>query len=465
MKKESKRLRLVRARICAGGNTTAECSVSVCDGKIEAIERAAGLGTVDVDLAGRWLLPGAIDGHVHFDDPGFTHRENFASGTLAASAGGVTTVIDMPCTSIPPVTDFASFDRKLKHVAPKARVDFAFWGGVRGNGYCTEHMHRALQALTSYGVRSIKTYLISGMPTFEDLTADQLEEVMAAALDCGVVVGVHAEDKKMITAASERESAAPDASSPMAYARARSAEAEARGIETCLQLAQKTGARVHIVHLACAEGVRLIRQAKARGVSVTAETCPQYLAFTIEDFVRMGSVLKTAPVVKSAADREALWEGLADRTIDMVATDHAPAQYPIEKTTGSIWSDYGGIPGVELMLPFLLSEGVHKGRITLERAIELGCSAPARVHRIDACKGTLQPGLDADFVVVDPEQVWTVRAQQLYTCQKYTPFEGWDITGQVLKSFVRGLEVFDRTAGPVGPATGRLVSPDHDSAA
>jgi allantoinase len=465
MKKDSKRLRLIRARICAGGNEMAECSVTVCDGKIEAVDRSAVLGTVDIDLAGLWLLPGAIDGHVHFDEPGFTHRENFASGTLAASAGGVTTVIDMPCTSAPPVTDLASYDRKLKVVAPKARVDFALWAGVRGNGYSTEHVRRSLQSLYSYGVRSIKAYLISAMPSFEDLSAEQLEEVLVAARECGLMVGVHAEDKRMVLEGAARESSAPDASGPMAYVRARSAEAEAQGIETCIRLAEKTGARLHIVHLACGEGVRKIREARARGVSITAETCPHYLAFTSEDLVRLGSVLKTAPVVKSAQDRDALWEGIADGTIDTIGTDHAPGQWPSEKNTGSIWTDYGGLPGVELLLPFLLSEGVHKGRITLERAIELVCSGPARIHCLESSKGSLQPGLDADLVVVDPEIAWPVHANELYTAQKYTPFEGFTFTGRVLRTFVRGTEVFDRSVGAVGRACGQLVSPDHDSAA
>jgi allantoinase len=420
---------------------------------------------VDLDLEGRWVLPGVVDGHVHFDEPGFTHRESFSSGTIAAAAGGVTTVLDMPCTSMPPVTDVASFDRKLKVIASHATVDFALWGGVRGNGFSTEHVRAAMQGLYSSGVRSIKTYLVSGMPSFEDLTASQLQEVMSIAADIGLTVGVHAEDRAMVLQGTEREMAAPDRDSPAAYGRARSAEAEARGIATCIELAEKTHARVHIVHVACGEGVRLIRAARARGVALTAETCPHFLAFTGEDLLRMGSVLKTAPVVKSEQDREALWEGLADGTIDMVATDHAPGQWPAEKQTGSIWTDYGGVPGVELMLPFLLSEGVGKGRIGLERAIDVLSAMPARIHGLAGRKGSLLPGMDADLVVVDPERTWKVQADQLLTRQKYTPFEGAEFRGMVLRTFVRGKEVFERGRGIVGEPSGRLVLPYHDPAA
>jgi allantoinase len=437
----------------------------VCEGRIESIDRTAGLGMVDIDVEGRWLLPGAVDGHVHFDDPGFTHRENFATGTSAAAAGGVTTVLDMPCTSIPPVTDVASMDRKLRVIAPKACVDFALWGGVRGNGYCAEAMKRSLQSLYSCGVRSIKTYLVSGMPTFEALAPEQLREVMLAAADIGLTVGVHAEDARLVQEGTEREQAAPDGDAPAAYARARSAEAEAKGIAACIALAEATRARVHVVHVACGEGVKLLREAKARGVTITAETCPQYLAFTVDDLGRMGSVLKTAPVVKSAADREALWEGLVDGTLDMVATDHAPGQWPVEKQSGSIWTDYGGVPGVELLLPYVLSEGVAKGRITLARALELLSSEPARIHGLGSRKGALQPGMDADFVAVDPTAKWTVHAEQLITRQKYTPFEGHELCGRVMRTFVRGREVFAQERGVIGPAMGMLVMPQHDPAA
>jgi allantoinase len=447
--------RFVRARIPTEHGPR-EASVSIRDGVIVSVDGPAQVGAGDVDLGGVWLLPGVVDGHVHFDDPGFTRREDFSSGTRAAAAGGVTTVVDMPCTSLPPVTDGDSFDGKLAVVSPKAHVDFRFWGGVRGNSFDVGRLEARLDGLVARGVRSIKTYLISGMDTFEDLSPDQLRSVLLLAKQRGLVVGVHAEDKDLVQQGTARARQAADGDSPAAYARARSAEAEAAGVATCIRLAEETGAALHVVHLACGDGLRQIRAAKARGVSVTVETCPHYLAFTEGDLDRLGGLLKTAPVVKDVADRDALWEGLADGTIDMVATDHAPGCFPEEKITGSIWTDYGGVPGVELLLPFLMSEGVRKGRISLWRAVELLCGGPARVHALSN-KGRIEKGMDADFVVFDPDRSHVVRAAEMVTRQKYTPFEGTTLTGRVRSTYVRGVLVYDEGRGILGEPRGRLV--------
>ena len=447
--------RFVRAKI-ATNDGLREASVSVRDGRIEGTDMSACAGERDVDCAGAWLLPGAIDGHVHFDEPGFTHREDFLSGTRAAAAGGVTTVVDMPCTSLPPVTDGRSLDSKLSVIASKAHVDFKLWGGVRGNGFDEPEVCRCLDELFVRGVRSVKAYLVSGMDTFADVTAAQLEWVLREAGRRGMRVGVHAEDKRGVEEGTARESALGSADEAAAYARARSAETEALGVATCVRLCEQTGAPLHVVHLACAEGVGAVREAKARGVPITAETCPHYLAFTDRDLVRLGGLLKTAPVVKGAADRDALWEGLVDGTIDMVATDHAPGAYPEEKTTGSIWTDYGGVPGVELMVPYILSEGVGTGRLSLSRAVEVLCGAPARIHALRG-KGSIERGADADLVVFDPTVVWTVCAQDLVTRQKYTPFEGMGLRGRVRATYLRGELVFDVERGVVGWARGVVV--------
>jgi dihydroorotase (multifunctional complex type) len=375
----------------------------------------------------------------------------------------VTTVVDMPCTSLPPVTCAAAFDEKMRKIGPKAHVDYRFWGGVRGNGFERAGVRRDLADLKHRGVRSIKTYLVSGMDTFEHLAPRQLADVLQVAYSLGLRVGVHAEDRAMVLAGTAREQQGATRDDPLSYVRARSREAEAIGVETCVRLAEQTGASVHVVHLACARGLEVIRAARARGVRVTVETCPHYLAFTSSDLVRLGGVLKTAPVVKETSDREALWQGLSEGAIDMVATDHAPGQWPAEKQTGSIWSDYGGVPGVELLLTYLLSEGVQAGRITLARALQLVSEGPAWIHRL-AGKGKLEVGYDADLVVFDPRVQWQVRALSLLTRQKYTPFEGVTFRGRVEQTYLRGELAFDRHAGVIGPPRGQHVAAlDEDS--
>ena len=204
------------------------------------------------------------------------------------------------------------------------------------------------------------------------------------------------------------------------------------------------------------------------GVAVSAETCPQYLAFTRSDLAALGALLKTAPVVKEPEDRDRLWAGLADGSLQHVTTDHAAGEWPDEKTTGSIWTDYGGVPGVELLVPFLFSDGVGRRRITLERMTELVSGAPARFFGVAGRKGRLAAGLDADFAVLDPDETWTVDAARLHNLNRYTPFQGWTFTGRVRETWVRGRKVFARTGSETWfgePGAGQFVRREAAEAA
>ncbi|TFG65244.1 MAG: dihydropyrimidinase, partial [Gemmatimonadales bacterium] len=192
------------------------------------------------------------------------------------------------------------------------------------------------------------------------------------------------------------------------------------------------------------QALDLITEFRGNGAAVSAETCPQYLAFTAEDLDAQGALLKTAPVVKSAADRLRLWQGLASGELAYVATDHAAGIWPEEKHTGSIWTDYGGVPLVELSLAYLYSEGVRAGRITLERLTEITASEPAKFFGVERRKGRIAPGLDADLTVLDDNEMWTVRAANLHNLNRYSPFEGHRFTGRVRATYVRGEPVFVR---------------------
>ena len=437
------RKRLTNLRIPAGGDTTASREILIVDGRIAEIT-PAGEGPAEsdvdvVDLEGCLLLPGVIDGHVHFDDPGFTHRENFEAGTRAAAAGGVTYVVDMPCTSLPPVTSVASLRAKLDVIEARAHIDFMLWGGVSGNAMHHPDWREKLSAL----VASIKVYLLSGMDTFSDLSPLQIEKVLRETRKLGIPVGVHAENREMVHRL-EARLREKGQDSPMAYAASRPGAVEVSAAETLRELCRKTGARVHIVHLASGRALELISEARDEGLPLSAETCPHYLEFTDEELQAQGALLKTAPVVKSAADRSRLWEGLRSGELEFVATDHAPGQWPEEKHTASIWTDYGGVPGVELSLPYLYSEGVRRGRLSLERLTEITSSAPARFFGIAERKGRISPGFDADFAVLDEKMRWTVRADDLHNLNRYTPFEGYQLTGRVKATILRGQRVYAR---------------------
>jgi len=458
------RKRFVNLRRPAGGSSSEPSELVVDEGKV-VIAPAAGALTVGaeeqwVSLDGALVLPGVIDGHVHFDDPGFTHREDFASGTAAAAAGGVTCVADMPCTSLPPVTSVTNLRSKLRVIQGKAHVDFMLWGGVSGNSIATPGWRQTLADLVAEGVAAIKVYTLSGMDTFRELGAHQLRDVFLEAAELGIPVGVHAEDATMVRRLTA-ELQGSGRNQPLDYAASRPATAELAAAAAVVELCRSTGAQVHVVHLASGQALDLLVEARAQGVRISAETCPHFLEFTQEDLARLGSLLKTAPVVKTEADRTRLWMGLAEGDLAFVTTDHAPGQWPEEKHTGSIWTDYGGVPGVELLLPYLYSEGVCSGRITLEQLVELTSAAPARFFGVDGRKGGLEPGCDADFVVLDENETWTVRPDKLHALNRYTPLEGKTLTGRVRAVYLRGRCVYRREpdgSEMLAPAgTGELV--------
>ncbi|MCP4664160.1 MAG: allantoinase AllB [bacterium] len=455
------RRRFVNLRLPAGGNDTAARELVVVDGRFETTPAAGSLSGDEerIDLGGALVLPGAIDAHVHFDEPGFTHRETFASGTRAAAAGGVTCVVDMPCTSLPPVTTASNLGHKLGVIAGKAHVDFMLWGGVSGNALEERDWRRHLAELVDQGVAAIKIYMLSGMDTFRDLSHNEIREVLDETRRLGIPVGVHAEDRDLVGELTERLRAQGDAA--LDYAASRPPAAELAAVEAMREHCRATGARVHIVHVASAAAVDAVAEARDEGLPMSAETCPHFLEFTAEDLEAQGAKLKTAPVVKSAADRERLWAALRSRELEFVATDHAAGQWPEEKQTGSIWTDYGGVPGVELLLPYLYSEGVRQGRIPLERLTEITAAAPAHFLGIETRKGRLDPGFDADFVVLDEDEPWTVRAANLHNLNRYTPLEGKTLSGRIRAVYLRGRCVFCRRPdgsehfAPEG--TGRLV--------
>ena len=406
-----------------------------------------------VDARGLEVFPGAIDPHVHFDEPGFTHREDFLHGSSEAAKGGVTTVIDMPCTSLPPVTTRAALENKLSFVSKAAVTDYAFFGGVSGHT-AEESLALHMEALAP-DVVGFKTYFISGMRTFTRVTHDDFKRVVERAAALGRPVLLHAEDLDFVTAAEARLKKARGTEAPRwsDYASARSEEAETVAVASAAALARGHERWLHVVHVGTAEAAEFLAEAGA-----SCETCAHYLAFCAEDFDRLGSSLKTAPPVKARGQADRLWALLADGTISFVTSDHAPAPAE-EKNTGNLWTDYGGIPGTGTWAPYLYSEGLKTGRLDLGRYLEVSAAAAAERYGLSARKGSLAVGKDADFVLADPEGITKIEGKTLLSKGKITAFEGMRLSGRFLATFVRGSLVHDaaladRNEHPITAAPG-----------
>jgi len=421
-------------------------------------------GETTLDARGLLVFPAAIDPHVHFDEPGFTWREDFLHGTAEAARGGVGTIIDMPCTSLPPVTTAEALENKLAAVAGKALVDFAFFGGV--SGASVEEALSGSMAALAPKVVGFKSYFISGMESFTSLNHDDFPRVLAEAARLGRPLLLHAEDLDFVRSAEARyakqRASTGRAPSWEDYLSSRGREAELVAVASALALARAAGAAaaLHVVHLGTAEAALAIHEAGA-----TCETCAHYLAFTGADYERLGAALKTAPPVKSAADREGLWGHLASGAVDFLASDHAPAPRS-EKETGDPLTAYGGIPGTGTGFPFLLSEGYFAGRLALPRFLEASSGAAARRYGLSARKGALAVGMDADFVLVDPSETTVVEGAGLFSLGRVTPFEGMRLKGRVRGTWVRGTRVYDAGAdsgirGPTGLPSSIVASPGH----
>lgn len=452
-------LRIKNARIVKK-NQLKTVNIYIEKGKIKDIspgDKALLPAEKEIDVKGNMVFPGFIDPHVHFDDPGFTEREDFETGTRSAAAGGITTIIDMPCTSIPPVTNGKNFDYKLNIVKTKAYVDFAFWGGVTPQQVESGEYKKSLKELKDRGIIGVKFYTISGMELYPRMPVPNMDKAFRAAKELDLVCAIHAEDYYLVDYYSHlmQEMGRED---PESWSEGRTYEAEPEAIWSVVGITKKIGNKLHIVHLSTKEGLNIIRWAKLYGVDATTETCPQYLIFTAEDFKKLGSILKIAPPLRKEEDREELWRGLKDGSIDFICTDHAAGKYPEEKSFPNIWKNYAGIPGTQLAIPTMLHYGYHQGRLTLSEIQKLMSENTAKRYGLYPQKGIIKVGGDADLTIVDLDKKWVVEPSKLESKGKYSPLTGKELTGQVYMTIVRGEVVYKENKGIVGTkGYGKLI--------
>ena len=391
------------------------------------------------------LIPGGIDSHVHFNTPGFEEREDFQHASTAAAFGGVTTVIDMPCTSLPPVTSVNNLEEKLNALKDKSVIDFALWGGVSRNDIENQiNIEQQINDLSEAGVVGFKAYLISGMKTFKDLNIEQMKIIAQFIATTGKPLGVHAEDKFLVESRRLRFQET-NRNGWRQYCLARDVLAEEKAVKEMVEISKTTGVKTHIVHLSSKLGLDLIANAQKNGISITSETCPHYLYFTQDDFLNeeISAFLKTTPPVKFEKDKIALWNGLANGTLGFVVTDHAGSIPERDKSSENFWEVYGGIPGVEHRVPFLFSEGFIKNKLSLEQTIKLLSTNAADFFKLKN-KGKLEKGFDADFALINLWESETIAASNMHSKGKYTPFEGVEFNTTVEKTWLRGNLIADR---------------------
>ena len=440
---------LVRGGRLVTPRGTMEASLAVADGVIVAVGDPGALPPAAevIDARGRYVLPGVIDSHVHFREPGDEHKEDWDTGTAAAACGGVTTVLDMP-NSRPPTATVPALRLKQERAAAKARVDYGIFGLLARDNLAE------LPALAAAGVVGFKCYMgetVGKIPAPDD---GVMLEAFETARVLGLRVAVHAENDGIMQRHIARLKAG-GRTDPLAHVESRPEICAIEAVGRALAFAAWTGARLHVCHESCADVLPQIRDAKARGVDVTVETCPHYLLLAAEDMTRLGSVLRMNPPVRARRHQEGLWRGLQDGTIDMLATDHSPHTVE-EKTRADIWEAISGFPGVETAVPLMLNE-VTRGRMTLERYVEWSSEAPARAWGLYPKKGALQVGSDADIVIVDMDREWTIRAGELHSKSRITPFEGMRTRGRPVQTLVRGRTVMREGELVGAPGWGRDV--------
>ncbi|HXS83898.1 MAG TPA: allantoinase AllB [Methylomirabilota bacterium] len=398
------------------------------------------------DGLGGVILPALVDSHVHVNEPGRSEWEGFETATRAAAAGGVTTLADMPLNSIPATTHVRALEAKRAAARGKCAVDTGFLGGViPGNA-------GELRALHEAGVLGFKCFLVhSGVDEFPACAAADLDAALAVLAPLGAVLMAHCELPR------ELPPGPTGTRSYSAYAASRPAAAETAAVGLLLELADRHRARVHVVHVSAGETLPLVAAARARGVAVTAETCPHYLHFTADLVPDGATEYKCAPPIRSAADRDALWQGLLDGTLDAVVSDHSPCPPAMKRReAGDFMAAWGGIASLQLGLSVVWT-GMRARRIPLERLATWMCAAPARLLGLSARKGAIAPGHDADLIGWMPDEEFTVRPERLLHRHALTPYAGARLAGVVHSTFIRGECIYDLTHG-VRSVQGQLIT-------
>lgn len=407
-----------------------------------------------VDATGLHVLPGLIDPHVHFRSPGLEYKEDWTTGSRAAAAGGITTIIDNP-NVIPPTADLESLRMRLDAARGKSYVDYGILAVIM------EGNLDKIVPLAEGGVIGYKVFMGETVGNIPSPSDGEIIDAWKIVSGTGLRCTVHAEDNSIILylRAKLQKAGRKD---PLAHMESRPAVAEAECVHRAILFAKEARSKLMIYHLSSREGVELVRRGKADGVDVKAETAPHYLLLEAQDMVRMGlgTLMKMNPPVRSREHGEALWQGLLDGTVEVIGTDHSP-HTPEEKMAddpmGDIWKAIPGWPGVETNVPLMLTQ-VNAGRLSLNHYVKVQAEGPARAWTMWPRKGNLDRGADGDVTIVDLNKEGVIDKDKLHSKSKVTPFHGWKVKGMPVMTIVRGQVVY-RDGQVVGAPRGEMIRP------
>jgi len=439
-------LALWNAKIYTAGEIL-EGGVAIEDGRIFKVAKEPNLPTASkrIDIKGRVVLPGLIDVHVHLRDQQLAYKEDFYSGTTAAAAGGVTLGLDMPNNK--PVTMSAeTLIKRMRMAETRVVVNVAFFSAF------PKHL-REMPSIVEEGAVGFKLYMpqrIGGLDIHDD---EMLLQGFNEAERLEVPIAVHAEDVAMLEK-NRRKMKHAGCKGIDAYQKVHSIEVEQRATRRAIELVEKSGVHVHFCHVSSATALEAISKAKAQGLPITCEVTPHNLLLSSEDLQQHGALALTNPPLRTKRNVEALWKGLEQGSVDLIATDHAPHTIE-EKEVASIWQAKPGIPGLETLLPLLLTQ-VNRGHLTISDLVRATSEKPAEIFGLPN-RGRIERGYCADLVVIDPDRQYEIDASNFYSKAKYSPFDGWTVTGRPAKTFVSGRLVMDEGEIVGEPGTGQVI--------
>lgn len=393
-----------------------------------------------IDASGCLVVPGFIDAHVHFNDPGRTAWEGMETGSRAAAIGGTTTLFDMPLNCKPSVTSLQSLVDKKMYLTSLSYVDYALWGGMTGDTIQSQEFNRMGEGIIAW-----KAFMCeSGIEDFKMVSYEELKQAMKIAKEQNKILALHAEweDEMNKLASFYKQTRINDR---IAYLKSRPISVEEKAVSSALELAAAYGTSVHFVHISSSRVIEMIQQAKKSGVNVTVETCPHYLVFDDQDFIRQGSILKCAPPLRSREEVEKLWNCIDRGWVDTIASDHSPCLYSM-KSTNSIWDAWGGIQGVQYTWLALLDQAL-KRKISLSRILPLGTANVADRFGIAGRKGRVLPGMDADLVLIALDEQTHVDQKSMAFRNPFSPYENFTFQLKIKKTILRGKVIYDNQIG------------------